>query len=99
MDIDTKWEGPDEVFDRLVGVANPERDFERAERIGSKEAWKAFVAQYAETPNSFYVRLAKAALARLETKSSKGDSLSSTASAITCSNNMGGIITRFPEVE
>jgi glycine betaine/proline transport system substrate-binding protein len=40
-------------------------DYERAERVGTKEAWEAFLARHGDKTDSFYVQLAEAALKKL----------------------------------
>jgi len=42
-----------------------EADYRRAERIGTKEAWQAFLARHGDKADSFYVQLAEAALKKL----------------------------------
>lgn len=44
-------------------AADIRRDYEMAERIGTKEAWNSFIARYA---SGFYVDLAKASLTKLQ---------------------------------
>lgn len=45
---------------------DPARDYELAERVGSASAWRAFLGRHGEK-GGFYVALARAALAKLET--------------------------------
>ena len=53
---------PDPVEDRIA------QKFALAERINSEAAWTAFLNDHKNTPNNFYVVLARSALAELETK-------------------------------
>ncbi len=57
--------GPAPVEPPQTSGNSIDNDYRLAEKIGSKQAWQAFLSKYGSDRNNFYVKLAEAALQKL----------------------------------